>query len=80
MSYVDGFVIPVSRDKIDAYKGFLRSSAYYMLGTIQYTREKYADAEGYFRKSLDALPNQPDPIAVLRLALSLDKQGQGRLR
>jgi tetratricopeptide (TPR) repeat protein len=62
------------QDKIDAYKGFLRSSAYYVLGTIQYTREKYADAEGYFRKSLDALPNQPDPIAVLRLALSLDKQ------
>ncbi len=62
------------QDKIDAYKGFLRSSAYYVLGTIQYTREKYADAEGYFRKSLDAFPSQPDPLAVLRLALSLDKQ------
>ncbi len=62
------------QDKIDAYKGFLRSSAYYVLGTIQYTREKYADAEGYFRKSMDAFPSQPDPLAVLRLALSLDKQ------
>jgi tetratricopeptide (TPR) repeat protein len=62
------------QDKIDAYKGFLRSNAYYVLGTIQYTREKYADAEGYFRKSLDAFPSQPDPLAVLRLALSLDKQ------
>ncbi len=62
------------QDKIDAYKGFLRSTAYYVLGTIQYTREKYADAEGYFRKSLDAFPSQPDPLAVLRLALSLDKQ------
>ena len=29
------------QDKIDAYKGFLRSNAYYVLGTIQYTREKY---------------------------------------
>jgi len=45
-----------------------------MLGTIQYTREKYSEAEGYFRKSIDALPSQPDPLAVLRLALSLDKQ------
>ncbi len=62
------------QDKVDAYKGFLRSSAYYVLGTIQYSREKYADAEGYFHKSLDAFPAQPDPLAVLRLALSLDKQ------
>jgi tetratricopeptide (TPR) repeat protein len=62
------------QDKIDAYKGFLRSNAYYVLGTIQYTREKYADAEGYFRKSMDAFPSQLDPLAVLRLALSLDKQ------
>ena len=62
------------QDKIDEYKGFLRSSAYYVLGTIQYTREKYSDAEGYFRKSIDAFPSQPDPLAVLRLALSLDKQ------
>jgi tetratricopeptide (TPR) repeat protein len=62
------------QDKIDAYKGFLRSNAYYVLGTIQYTREKYADAEGYFRKSIDAFPSQLDPLAVLRLALSLDKQ------
>jgi tetratricopeptide (TPR) repeat protein len=62
------------QDKIDAYKGFLKSSAYYVLGTIQYSREKYADAEGYFHKSLDAFPSQPDPLAVLRLALSLDKQ------
>jgi tetratricopeptide (TPR) repeat protein len=44
------------------------------LGTIQYTREKYPDAEGYFRKSIEAFPSQPDPLAVLRLALSLDKQ------
>jgi tetratricopeptide (TPR) repeat protein len=62
------------QDKVDAYKGFLRSNAYYVLGTIQYTREKYADAEAFFHKSLDAFPSQPDPLAVLRLALSLDKQ------
>ncbi|MGH9503347.1 MAG: tetratricopeptide repeat protein [Terriglobales bacterium] len=62
------------QDKVDAYKGFLRSNAYYVLGTIAYTREKYADAENYFHKSLDAFPSQPDPLALLRLALSLDKQ------
>jgi tetratricopeptide (TPR) repeat protein len=62
------------QNKVDAYKAFLRSNAYYVLGTIQYTREKYADAEGYFHKSIDAFPSQVDPLAVLRLALSLDKQ------
>jgi tetratricopeptide (TPR) repeat protein len=62
------------QDKVDAYKGFLRSTAYYVLGTIEYSREKYPDAERYFHQSLDAFPAQPDPLAVLRLALSLDKQ------
>lgn len=62
--------------QIDAYKGLLRSTAYSVLGTIQYDQEKYAEAEGYFRKSIDAYPAQPDPVVVLRLALALDKQGK----
>jgi tetratricopeptide (TPR) repeat protein len=62
--------------QIDAYKGLLRSTAYSVLGTIQYDQEKYAEAEGYFRKSIDAYPTQPDPVVVLRLALALDKQGK----
>lgn len=64
------------QDKIDAYKGFLRSNAYAIMGTIQYNREKYPDAEGFYRKSIDAFPSQPDPVAVLRLALSLDRQNK----
>ena len=72
--------VPVSANvqqaQIDAYKGLLRSSAYSVLGTIQYDQEKYADAQGYFQKSIDAYPSQPDPVVVLRLALALDKQGK----
>jgi len=64
------------QSQIDAYKGLLRSSAYSVLGTIEYSQEKYADAEGYFRKSIDAYPSQPDPVVVLRLALALDKQAR----
>ena len=73
---VDNVAVPANtpQDKIDAYKGFLRSNAYYVLGTVQYDQEKYATAEANFRKSIDAFPSQPDPLAVLRLALSLDKQ------
>jgi tetratricopeptide (TPR) repeat protein len=64
------------QDKIDAYKGFLRSSAYSVLGTIAFNQEKYPDAENNFRKSVDALPSQPDPVVVLRLAIALDKQNK----
>jgi len=66
----------IPQSQLDAYKGLLRSTAYSVLGTIQYDQEKYADAEGYFRKSIDAYPSQPDPVVVLRLALALDKQGR----
>jgi tetratricopeptide (TPR) repeat protein len=62
--------------QVEAYKGLLRSTAYSVLGTIQYDQDKYAEAEGYFRKSIDAYPSQPDPVVVLRLALALDKQAK----
>jgi tetratricopeptide (TPR) repeat protein len=66
----------IPQAQIDAYKGLLRSTAYSVLGTIEYDQEKYVEAEGYFRKSIDAYPAQPDPVVVLRLALALDKQAK----
>jgi len=63
-----------SQAKVDDYKAFLKSSAEAVIGAIQYNQEKYTDAEASLRKSIDAYPAQPDPIAVFRLALSLDKQ------
>jgi tetratricopeptide (TPR) repeat protein len=64
------------QDKVDAYKGFLRSSAYSILGTIAFNEKNYTDAEAQFRKSIDAYPSQPDPVVVLRLAIALDNQGK----
>jgi tetratricopeptide (TPR) repeat protein len=71
-------VVPAGtpQEKIDTYKGFVRSSAYSIIGTLQFNREKYVEAESAFRKSIDAYPSQPDPVVVLRLALSLDKQAK----
>ncbi len=64
------------QDKVDAYKRYLRSSAYSILGAIASNQEKYPDAENYYRKA-DALdPSQPDPVVVLRLAIALDKQNK----
>jgi tetratricopeptide (TPR) repeat protein len=61
-------------EQVDSYKKFLRSSAYAIIGTQQYNKENYKEAEDSFRKSIEAYPTQPDPIVVLRLALALDKQ------
>jgi tetratricopeptide (TPR) repeat protein len=70
--------IPVNtpQEKVDAYKGFLRSSIYSILGTLQFNQGKYDDAEAYYQKSIDAYPSQPDPVVVLRMALALDKQNK----
>jgi tetratricopeptide (TPR) repeat protein len=67
------------QEKVDEYKGYLRSTAYGSLGVIYYgkdTKEDYAKAEDYLRKSVDAFPSQPDPTAMLRLAIAMDKQGK----
>lgn len=61
-------------DRVDAYKKYLRSTALAIIGTIQYKREQYADAETNFRKSIDADPANPDAVIILRLALALDQQ------
>jgi len=73
-----GISIPsgASPEQVDAYKRFLRSSAYAIVGTMQYNKDNFKDAEDSFRKSIDAFPTQPDPVVVLRLALALDKQGK----
>jgi len=62
------------QDKLDAYKGLLRSNAYSIVGTIAYKKENYPAAQENLQKSIDAYPAQLDPVVVLRLALSLDKQ------
>jgi tetratricopeptide (TPR) repeat protein len=62
------------QDKLDAYKSLLRSNAYSIVGTIAYKKENYPVAQENLQKSIDAFPSQPDPVVVLRLALSLDKQ------
>jgi tetratricopeptide (TPR) repeat protein len=64
------------QEKIDAYKSFLRSSAYSSLGTIEFKKENFPAAQEYFQKSIDAFPSSPEPAVVLRLALALDKQGK----
>ena len=65
-----------AQEKIDAYKSMLRSNAYSVMGTIDFKKEGFAAAQENLQKSIDAYPAQPDPVVVLRLALSLDKQSK----
>ncbi len=64
------------QEKIDAYKSLLRSNAYSIMGTIEFKKDSFAAAQESLQKSIDAYPAQPDPVVVLRLALSLDKQSK----
>ena len=64
------------QERIDAYKNFLRSGAYAILGTQAFNANAFPDAEKFFRKSIEAFASQPDAVVVLRLALALDKQGK----
>lgn len=62
------------QDKIDGYKGLLRSQAYSIIGTIDFKKENYPAAEQNLQKSIDVYPTDPDKVVVLRLALTLDKE------
>jgi len=66
----------IAQDQLDAYKGFIKSEAYAILGTLAFTAKNWPDAESNLRKSIDALPQQPDPIAVFRLSVALDMQNK----
>lgn len=63
-------------EQLAAFKSFLRSESYFVLGTISFKMKNWTDAEGNLKKSIDALPQQPDVIAVYRLAVSLDMQNR----
>ena len=63
-------------EQLAAYKGFLRSEAYAVLGALASGSKNWPEAETNLRKSIDAYPQQVDPVAVLRLAVALDMQNK----
>ncbi|MGA7696933.1 MAG: hypothetical protein WCA76_18035 [Candidatus Sulfotelmatobacter sp.] len=63
-------------DKQDVYKGYVRSEAYAILGTLDFNAKAWAAAEGNLRKSIEAYPQEVDSIAVFRLSVALDMQNK----
>jgi tetratricopeptide (TPR) repeat protein len=66
----------VSPEQLAAYKGFLKSEAYAILGTLSFNAKQWPTAEDQLKKSIDAYPQQPDPIAIFRLSVALDMQNK----
>ena len=64
------------QEQVDAYKSQLRSFAFSIIGTLEFKKDNFADAETDLRKSIDSYPAGPDPVVVLRLAISLDRQNK----
>jgi len=63
-------------DKTDVFKGYVRSEAYAILGTLDFSAKNWAAAEQNLRKSIDAYPQEVDPVAVFRLSVALDMQSK----
>jgi tetratricopeptide (TPR) repeat protein len=63
-------------EQLASYKGFLRSESYAVLGKLSSDSKNWTEAEADLRKSIEAFPQQVDPIAVLRLAVALDMQNK----
>jgi tetratricopeptide (TPR) repeat protein len=71
-------VFPASTppENVQKYKDLLRSSTYSILGTLDFNQGNYPSAQTNLQKSIDAYPQQPDPVTVLRLSLTLDRQNK----
>src|SRR5271154_5747440 len=48
-------------EQLSAFKGFLRSDAYTIIGTLDFNDKAWGDAETNLKKSIEAYPQQPDP-------------------
>ena len=58
----------------EAAKNTVRSMAYGALGTVESTQQNFAAAEEDLRKSVQVPGIPPDPLTLLRLAVTLDHQ------
>src|ERR1035437_5030956 len=63
-------------EQLNAFKNGVRSEACFILGTLSFKPNNWADAEVNLRKSIAALPQQPDAFTIFQLAVALDMQNK----
>jgi tetratricopeptide (TPR) repeat protein len=66
--------VGIDPQKLEQFKGYVRSEAYATLGTLASNANSWPEAEADLKKSIDAFPQEVDSVAVLMLAIALDKQ------
>jgi tetratricopeptide (TPR) repeat protein len=66
----------IAPEQLAAFKNRMRSDAYAVIGTLAFKVNNWPDAEANLRKSVDADPQEPDSVAIFRLAVALDMQGK----
>ena len=71
---VDNMALPPNTppDRVEAAKNTVRSMAYGALGTVESTQQNFAAAEQDLKKSVEIPGLPPDPLTMLRLAVTLD--------
>ena len=71
---IDTMALPPNTppDRAEAAKNTVRSMAYGALGTVESTQQNFAAAEQDLRKSVETPGIPPDPLTMLRLAVTLD--------
>jgi len=63
-------------EQLAAFKNRSRSDAYSVVGTLAFKASNWAEAETSLRKSIEADPQEPDSVAIFRLAVALDMQNK----
>jgi tetratricopeptide (TPR) repeat protein len=63
-------------EQLAAFKNRSRSDAYSVIGTLAFKTNNWAEAEANLRKSIEADPQEPDSVAIFRLAVALDMQNK----
>jgi tetratricopeptide (TPR) repeat protein len=63
-------------EQLAMFKNRSRSDAYAVLGTLAFKVNNWPEAETELRKSIDADPQEPDSVAIFRLAVALDMQNK----
>ena len=63
-------------EQLAAFKNRSKSDAYAVIGTLAFKTSNWTEAETNLRKSIEADPQEPDSVAIFRLAVSLDMQNK----
>lgn len=73
-----GLTVPANftPEQVAGAKSMLIGMARSSMGFIEMKKKNYAAAEDYYKKALEATASNPDPTNLLRLAVTLDKQGK----